>query len=303
MTALAAPAAAQFNPGTDGDYGMQVRIRPLKGNLGAESGNGTDVGSAGRVGSGVAISQLAVRYSREPLEYSVATDGLGWGPWKKAGELVGIVGKPIEGIRFKVGKGTIRYRASFVGTPLSDWVSDEEPLGGAGQKLALESFEVEFKRASRAGATFEYRVYFRGSGYTEWLKPGQTAQTSDKVPEALAYEIRNGGGIKYDASLSFKGWTPTADEGEPAGDVTGARRMEAIRVFGGKNPVTYRVRMEHTGWTPWVTDGVDCGLVGRSLRMEAIEIKPDFVGTEVDSVVKAHKVGDEAKAPPELPKK
>lgn len=299
---LAWPAAAQFNPGPDGDYGMQVRSRPLKGNLGQEVGNGTDAGSAGRVGSGIALSQVAVRYSREPIEYSVATDGLGWGPWKKAGELVGVVGKPLEGIRFRVGKGTIRYRGSFVGTPLSDWVSDEAPLGGAGQKLALESFEVEFRRASRAGATFQYRVLFRGSGFTEWLEAGTPATSVDKSPEVLAYQIRNGGGIRYDASLSNKGWTATASEGETAGDPSGARRVEAIRVFGGKNPVTYRVRMEHAGWTPWATDGVDCGLVGRSLRMEAIEIKPDFAGTDLDGVAKALRVGEEPAKPKTEPK-
>ena len=269
-TTFAAPRA-QAQLGYGADKGLKVKVKALNGDWLGEAGDGSDHTIAGVIGSDTPIEAFSVTHSRTHIEIDAMSNGH-WTGWQKPGQPAGIPGSKMEAVRMRVDLGSIRYRVAFAGIGLSEWAEDGAIAGRPYQGLAIEAIEVQFLYDAKATDRFEYRAYFRGSGPTPWLKPGESAQPTKGVPELMAIEFRAGKGIKSEVAMTALGWLPTVLEGEVAGRPNGKGRVEALRLFGGVSPVQYRVKLEGRGWTAWSFDGEECGALGQSLRIEGIQV-------------------------------
>lgn len=78
--------------------------------------------------------------------------------------------------------------------------------------------------------------------------------------------------IEYQAHVQDVGWTETVSDGEVAGTVGEAKRLEALIVDSDYN-LEYKAHVQNVGWQDWVKRGEQAGTVGQSLRMEAFRIK------------------------------
>ncbi|MBR4153193.1 MAG: Ig domain-containing protein [Selenomonadaceae bacterium] len=78
--------------------------------------------------------------------------------------------------------------------------------------------------------------------------------------------------INYRAYVEGNGWMKPVGEGEVAGTVMQARRMEAL-VINFNGGIKYSAHVENIGWQDWVYEGNVAGTVGHNLRMEAIRIQ------------------------------
>lgn len=78
--------------------------------------------------------------------------------------------------------------------------------------------------------------------------------------------------IEYQAHVQDIGWTETVSDGETAGTVGEAKRLEALIVDSDYN-LEYKAHVQNVGWQDWVKRGEISGTVGESLRMEAFRIK------------------------------
>lgn len=78
--------------------------------------------------------------------------------------------------------------------------------------------------------------------------------------------------IEYQAHVQDVGWTETVSDGEVAGTVGEAKRLEALIVESDYN-LEYKAHVQNVGWQDWVKRGEVAGTVGQSLRMEAFRIK------------------------------
>lgn len=99
--------------------------------------------------------------------------------------------------------------------------------------------------------------------------------------DAFKAKLR-GKGIKYEVHIQDKGWQEAKENGEIAGTVGEALRIEALKIFADF-PIKYRVHVENKGWMDFVSNEEMAGTTGKGLRVEAIEIE-----SEKELVVTAH---------------
>ncbi len=78
--------------------------------------------------------------------------------------------------------------------------------------------------------------------------------------------------IEYQAHVQDVGWTETVSDGEVAGTVGEAKRLEALIVDSDYN-LEYKAHVQNVGWQDWVKRGEEAGTTGQGLRMEAFRIK------------------------------
>ncbi len=77
--------------------------------------------------------------------------------------------------------------------------------------------------------------------------------------------------ISYQANVEGNGWMQAVGNGEIAGTVMQAKRLEALIInFGG---IKYSAHVQNIGWQNWTESGGVAGTVGQNLRMEAIRIQ------------------------------
>ena len=272
LSCAALPARAQFGLSSAGYEGLHVSVRPLGGKLKAEGGQGNENALAGTPGSNVPIDGFTMRYYRGKLEYQAKSAGSGWGPWTKEGEAAGVAGKKLEGIRVRVERGSVHYRVAQVGGEFGEWKQDGDAAEVApGQ--AVEAIETEYLNVAKNGQTFQYRVSFKGSGFTPWAEPGEPIEGTGPDAEIDGIEFRSGGGINCEPALLNRGWRAAATEGQTCGDKTGKLRFVAFRLFS-PIPVRYRAKIEGMGWTKWAHDFEGVGLIGGSRRLQGVQIQP-----------------------------
>lgn len=275
LSALALPASAQVGTtngqfGVSGGEGLRIQARLLGEEWAEEVANGSDVLAAGVVGSGKSIDGLEVRHLNVAVRLQVQLRS-GWLPWTEPGVRTGKAGEPIVGVRLRAAGLGIRYRGSFVGKKLTGWVADGDALASGG--APLEAIQIELlATAPKDAANFEYRVMFAGTGFTPWLKAGEPALGTGSEPRATALEVRNGGGIRTETRHGVGGFGDTAREGEIAGDPTGARPLQGIRIYPGTVPLRYRLKVQGSGWGLWMEAGADAGVPHPGERIEGIQL-------------------------------
>lgn len=242
-----------------------------------------NVATAGLADSGKALVGIGLDHGMAKLELAVLLDGKGWTDWMshEGGEVRIDAGEGrIRGVRARADRGSIRYRVTFRDGADSGWKADGEDAGGAAAG-EVESIAFEYRNVARPGYTFEFRVLFRKSGWTPWLKAGARAdgKADDAEDVVLAYEIRGGEGIRYEATTVRHRSGSTKLPGQTAGSTDPADPLETIQLFGGKNPLKYRLRTIEQGWTPWCVDGSSCGDGGRGMRTVALQIGANLEGS------------------------
>ncbi len=280
-TALVSLATAPLSDAAQAqaDPGLEVKVRALGGDWKVlpSAGPGRTV-ALGQSGLGTAIDGIALKATAGALEYQVLVDGAGWQPWKKQGEPAGTTGQKIGGLRIRTVGGYVRYRVSFLGVGYSDWREDGRAFGRTEDPLAIDALEVEYLSKPKP-LDLEYRARFRDTGFTPWVKAGQTAEGKGPNAELVDLQIRSTGDVRYELSVFARGFRTTAKNGQSAGYAEGAEgkdRIDGVRIFGGRVPLRYRLRLERDGWTNWESDGNECGEIMGYQRIQAIEIRPDL---------------------------
>lgn len=78
--------------------------------------------------------------------------------------------------------------------------------------------------------------------------------------------------FSYQANVEGIGWMQSVNEGEVAGTVGQARRMEAL-IINFEGGIKYSAHVQNIGWQDWSYAGSMTGTVDKGLRMEAIRIQ------------------------------
>lgn len=121
------------------------------------------------------------------------------------------------------------------------------------------------------------------------------------VPKSLIKVVNEGSTcesskIQYKAFVQSIGWQQTKYDGEIAGTVGEAKRMEAISISLNDYPtatIKYRAHVQSIGWQDWVSSGQTAGTTDQAKRIEALEIKADNLpsGMELQYRVQVQKLG------------
>jgi hypothetical protein len=255
----------------EGVAGIEVEVRSLGGEWKTFSAATTV--RAGTPGSGVALDGLSVRIPGAKVEVLPYVEGKPVPTvWKIAGQPVGIEGKRLEGLILRVNKGWIRYRASFVGAGVTDWVDGGGAIGEPGGSLFLESLELEYREIPPERAKFEFRAAFRGSGFTPWLPVGSVAEGKGDKPALVALEIRSVYDIRYEIFTRTSSWTSLVGQGQTAGDPDGKDGAKSVRVLGGEARLALRVKQGSKEWGGWCYDGQSCGEIESARDITAVQI-------------------------------
>ena len=78
--------------------------------------------------------------------------------------------------------------------------------------------------------------------------------------------------FSYQANVEGNGWMKAVKEGEVAGTVMQAKRLEAL-IINFNGGIKYSAHVQNYGWQDWVYAGGVAGTVNQNLRMEAIQIR------------------------------
>ena len=78
--------------------------------------------------------------------------------------------------------------------------------------------------------------------------------------------------FSYQANVEGNGWMQAVKEGEVAGTVMQAKRLEAL-IINFNGGIKYSAHVQNYGWQDWVYAGGVAGTVNQNLRMEAIRIQ------------------------------
>ncbi|MCI8292664.1 MAG: hypothetical protein HFH53_03900 [Hespellia sp.] len=140
--------------------------------------------------------------------------------------------------------------------------------GGQNSRKSLQSFVDYYKLNSN------YLVYRSLNVNTE---NQNSSGNGNGVPvvDGVAAEDTNPH-VEYETHVQSDGWQLSVKDGETAGTVGAAKRLEAIKI-NLKNlsniSVSYRTHVQTYGWMKWVSNGSLSGTTAESKRLEAIEIK------------------------------
>lgn len=83
----------------------------------------------------------------------------------------------------------------------------------------------------------------------------------------------NKSSLKYQVHVQSSGWQGWKADGETAGTVGQAKRLEGIKIDIGQKGIEYRTHVQSYGWQGWAHNGELSGTTGEAKRLEAIEIK------------------------------
>ena len=122
------------------------------------------------------IGENAAKVQQVNIFYQVFCCGR-WQPYvKNLSDYAGLSGKPIYGLRCKVSKGHIRYRAHIIGGSWLPWVTDRTDYAGLYGKY-IDCIQMELSGLD--GYSVEYRVSTaKSKSYLPWVR-GWNDKTED----------------------------------------------------------------------------------------------------------------------------
>ncbi|UKA68570.1 CAP domain-containing protein [Arthrobacter sp. FW306-05-C] len=95
--------------------------------------------------------------------------------------------------------------------------------------------------------------------------------------------------ISYEGHVQKIGWQSSVSNGETAGSVGQALRLEALRF--STSGQTVRAHIQDTGWQNYSTGATTIGTTGLALRMEAIQIKSTIAGETIRCQAHVQNIG------------
>lgn len=255
------------------------------------------------------------------ISYSSHVQTIGWQSYVNNGTLSGTIGEAlrVEGLKIDVNpgtySGTIEYRSQVQSYGWQDWVSDNQVTGTSGEAKRLEAIQIRLTGELAQYFDVVYRVHVQQFGWLDWAKNGESAGTATYGYRMEAIEIKlvaknsfeTGSNTyvsrntKYTTHVQTIGWQSYLYDGQIAGTVGMAKRIEALElsltdlecvenVDYSSSGVTYRSHIQKTGWqTNWSSDGEVTGTTGLGLRLEAVQIKlTGDIATKYDIVYRVH---------------
>ncbi|MDD3028017.1 MAG: polysaccharide deacetylase family protein [Erysipelotrichaceae bacterium] len=254
------------------------------------------------------------------VSYSAHVQSIGWQSYVAEGSVAGTIGQAlrIEALKVDIApasfSGTIEYRSHVQTYGWQDWVSDNQVSGTTGLAKRLEAIEIRLTGELASNFDVVYRTYVQNFGWLDWAKNGESAGSSGYGYRMEAIEIRivpqgdywtgptsfvaksssssSTVGVTYRAHVQSIGWQLAVSDGETAGTVGLAKRMEALTVSlttGASGGVTYQAHVQSIGWQAAVSDGQVAGTTGLAKRMEAIRIAlTGTVATQYDVIYRVH---------------
>lgn len=108
------------------------------------------------------------------------------------------------------------------------------------------------------------------------------------IAKYFGLQVSDGGDndspVTYQVHVQTEGWQNWRAEGQEAGTVGLAKRLEGIRIKINKSPdlgVRYKTHVQTYGWQDWVSNGALSGTTGEAKRLEAIQI--ELTGADKDN--------------------
>ncbi len=233
------------------------------------------------------------------ITYRVHVQSFGWQSWLENAKTAGTVGqqKRIEALELKLTdpaySGEIRYQTHVQSYGWQPEKSDGETSGTIGQAKRVEAIRIRLTGEIETHYDIYYRVHAQTYGWLGWAKNGETAGTEKLAKRAEAIEIRlvpKGGEIQeegnaaayihplveYQTHVQTYGWQASVRDGQSAGTVGQAKRLEGLKISlpvqEYEGDVKYRTHVQTYGWQPEVTNGKVSGTAGQAKRLEAVEI-------------------------------
>lgn len=238
------------------------------------------------------------------LSYSGHIQKLGWVDSKNNGERLGTVG---SGLRMEALKIQVKNIRGFSGDVLyrshvqtygweNRWHKDGEVSGTEGQAKRMEAVQIKLTGDLKRLYDVYYRVHVQTFGWLGWAKNGGTAGSEgyakqieaiemvlvdkgDPSPGSEEYSFLNAQtGVGYVTHVQTMGWQDSRTNGQEAGTVGLAKRLESIEIelkdspYGGD--IEYKSHVQTYGWEEkWKKSGEKSGTEGQAKRLEAIRIR------------------------------
>lgn len=199
------------------------------------------------------------------------------------------------GLRNQEIAGNVEYAAYMQGIGWQEWVDNEAESGSSGSGKRLEAFKIRLTGELAEQYDIFYRSYVQGTGWLDWAENGEASGTSgyarelymiqvklvkkgDEAPGSLEQPYKSKDKlVSYTTHVQSYGWQPACGDGEMAGTVGSAKRLEAIKISLGSTGISggisYSTHVQSYGWQEWKSDGMMAGTSGQSKRLEAIKIK------------------------------
>lgn len=248
--------------------------------------------------SGITVSPASVAYQTHVEDY-------GWLDEVKDGEISGTTGekKRMEALKVTLEDsnidGSVEYRTHVENKGWLDWVKDGELSGTTGEALRMEAVQLKLSGDIADKYDIYYRTHAENFGWLDWAKNGESAGTAGYGYRLEAIEIRlvkkgdKAPGntdtpmkqrmVKYQTHVQDIGNSGWVYDGDIAGSVGKAKRMEAISIrlpsLTNVN-VNYSAHVQDVGWQKEKKNGQLAGTTGQSKRLEAIKI--ELSGKEAD---------------------
>lgn len=188
---------------------------------------------------------------------------------------------------------TVRYRTHVQSRGDLPWVYNGSLGGTSGQRLRMESLQIQLENIPNSGV--EYQTHVESYGWMSWKRNGERAGTYGEAKRVEAVRIRLTGEAAQNYDIYYRvhseqfGWLDWARNGEPAGTEGYRYRLEAVEIQllpkGHAAPgnrarpfrsaptfVAYTTHVESQGWQDTVREGATSGTVGQGKRLEGIRL-------------------------------
>ncbi|MBN1776099.1 MAG: Ig domain-containing protein, partial [Clostridiales bacterium] len=245
-------------------------------------------------------SLVADEYSIQGVCYRTQVQDIGWQDYVGNGESAGTIGqsKRLEAIQIKLQgiPGSIEYRTHVQDAGWQEWAANDSVSGTVGMCKRLEAIEIRLTGEAEEAYDVFYRVHAQNVGWMGWAQNGAAAGTAGYSCRLEAIEIRlvpkgeaapgSADGcfieryasviaVHYRTHVQDIGWQDYVENGEVAGTIGQARRLEGIQIklqnaMGG---IEYCTHIQDIGWTNYVSNDAMSGTSGQSKHLEAIKIR------------------------------
>lgn len=226
----------------------------------------SNAGVAGTTGNAQRLEAAKIRLSSSSddfnIEYSMFVQNTGWQDYTTANTIAGTTGSRLETYGLKVrltgylsAPYSVYYRTYISGIGWSQWACDGAVSGYVSSSKMIEAFQV--------------RVTPKGQ------KPSNSLPITSTTPLTLNYETH----------VQSIGWQNTFTNGDIAGTVGKAKRVEAFSmsfadISTKELGIRYKSHVQSIGWQNWSYNGGVSGTVGQAKRVEAIKI--ELTGTKAE---------------------
>ncbi|HAM16713.1 MAG TPA: hypothetical protein DCP91_12825 [Eggerthellaceae bacterium] len=242
-------------------------------------------------------AQTRTNASLVGLRYSAYVQGRGWQGYVRSGRVAGAAGQgfSVEGVRIQLtGMGTnvgqVKYKAYVQGLGWRKSASGGKVAGATASHQQVEGLKIWLTGDIAQHFDIIYRAYVEGAGWQKWTKNGAKSGTVGKGLRIEAIQVKlspktaeaagksaNAKSVRYEAYVQKRGWQPWKGDGQTAGTVGKALRVEglsmALSTGRSAGSIVYQTHVQDVGWQAKARNGAIAGMPGKAKRVEAVRIK------------------------------